>query len=224
MRASVRAINRAAPGVVVYYSSRHYPLHPSVYMRGQQGGAAIRRGLLLHMPPINWGKAYPLKPSQRGMLDPVAPRRPTIRPAGDSTVVVSVPSHSPEYAPVLNRLVEQFRERIFSAENLIVDIRGNEGGSSWMTRSLMPFIVTKSKRPARKAGRPVVLSSPDNIAYFERMRAQGWVPARLVERMRANPGKVVPFNDPDSSDAKPQIGPEETATPRPRNVAILMDG
>ncbi len=210
---------------VVFYSGRHYPLHLSVYLRGQQGGAAIRRGLLLHMPPITWGKAYPLKPDERDLLDPVDPRRPTIRLIGQSTVVVSVPSHSPEHAPVLNGLVEKFRERILNAENLIIDIRGDEGGSSGMTRALMPFFITKSKRPSRSAGgKPVVVSSPDNIAYFEQMQSQGWVPAHLVERMKANPGKVVFFEDPDPADSAPIAATDDTATPRPRNVAILMDG
>jgi len=209
---------------VVFYSGRHYPLHPSVYLRGQQGGAAIRRGLLLHMPPITWGKAYPTKPDERDMLDPVDPRRPTIRSLGESTIVVSITSNSPEHAPVLHGLDERFRERILSAENLIIDIRGDEGGSSWMTRALMPFLVTKSKRPRRPVGKSVVVSSPDNIAYFEKMQGQGWVPAHLVDRMKANPGKVVPFDDPGSADSAPRAAADDTATPRPRNVAILMDG
>jgi len=209
---------------VVFYSGRHYPLHPAVYLRGQEGGAAIRRGILLHMPPITWGKAYPLKPDEQGVLDPADPRRPTIRSLGESTMVVSVPSHSPEYAPILNELVERFRERILSAENLIIDIRGDEGGSSWMTRALMPFIVTKSKRPGRPDGKPVVVSSSDNIAYFEQMTSQGWVPKHLVERMKENLGKVIPFDDPESTDSAKEPTANDTATPRPRNVAILMDG
>jgi type IV secretory pathway protease TraF len=135
-----------------------------------------------------------------------------------------VPSHSPEHAPVLNGLVEKFRECILSSENLIIDIRGDEGGSSGMTRALMPFLVTKSKRPSRSVGESVVVSSPDNIAYFEQMQSQGWVPAQLVERMKANPGKVVFFEDPDSADSAPLAATDDTATPRPRNVAILIDG
>jgi C-terminal processing protease CtpA/Prc len=125
---------------------------------------------------------------------------------------------------VLKALVEKYRERILNADNLIIDIRGDEGGSSWTTRPLMPFLVTKFKRAGRPAGKPVVLSSPDNIAYFERMKSEGWVPAHLVERMKGALGKVVAFNDSDSSNVAPQVAPDDTATARPRNVAILMDG
>src|SRR5262249_23811162 len=160
------------------------------------------------------------------LLDAVDPRRPTIRSLGESTVIVSVPSHSPEYTPVLNGLVDKFRERILGAQNLIIDIRGDEGGGSQMTRALRPFLVTKSKRPSRywAEGQTVILSSPDNIAYFTQMQSQGWIPARLVERMRANPGKVIPFADSGSTTPAPQAATDDTATPLPRNVAILIDG
>lgn len=211
---------------VVFYSSRHYPLHLWGYARGQEGGAAIRRGVLLHMPPVTWGKAYPLRPGEQNLLDPADPRRPTIRPTGASTVVVSVPSHSPEYAPVLKSLVERFRAQILRSELLIIDIRGNEGGSSWTTDVLMPFLATAAKRPPRywTGDHEVVLSSPDNVAYFERMQSQGWVPARLVERLQANPGSVVPFNDPAPAPSPPSPAAADVPTPRPRHVAILMDG
>jgi hypothetical protein len=223
VKAEFRKLSDASYSVV-FYSSRHYPLHPAVYLRGQQGGAAIRRGLLLHMPPITWGKAYPLKQDEQNALDPTDPRRPTIRSVGSSTIVVSVPSHSPEYASVLNELVEKYRERILSADNLIIDIRGDEGGSSWMTNVLNQFMVTKAKRPGRPAEKPVVVSSPDNIAYFDQMKSQGWVPPHLVDRMKANPGRVIPFSDPESGDDPQPKSAEDSATPLPRNVAILIDG
>ena len=211
---------------VVFNAEDHSRRYPHVYHRGQRGGAAIRRGLLLHMPPITWGKAYPLSSDEQGLLDPVDPRRPTIRALSESTVVVSVPSHSPEYATLLNSLVEKYRDRILRAENLVIDIRGDEGGSSWMTRALMPFLVTPTKRPSRygRDAHSVVLSSPDNIKYFEQMQSQGWIPAKLVERMRANPGKVIRFADADAAGAAPTASPADTQTPLPRNVAILIDG
>src|SRR5262249_29938272 len=148
-------------------------------------GAAIRRNLLLHMPPVTWGKAYPLAADERDALDPADPRRPTVRAVGDRAVVVSVPSHSPEYAPVLKELVERFADRIAKAEVLVVDVRGDEGGSTWTTNVLMPYLATATERPRRywRGGAPVVLSSPDNVGYFERATGDGWVPAGLLARM-----------------------------------------
>jgi len=223
VKAEFRKLNDGSYSVV-FYSGKHYPLHPAVYLRGQEGGAAIRRGLLLHMPPITWGKAYPLNANEQNLLDPADPRAPTIRFIGESTIVVSVPSHSPEYAAVLNQLVGECRERILNAASLIIDIRGDEGGSSWTTSVLMPFLVTKAKRPDRATGKPVVLSSQDNIAYFEQMKSQGWVPAHLVERLKSNVGKLVPFSDSDTAGSDQEATADDTATMRPHNGAILMDG
>ncbi len=205
----------------VLYADDHSPRRPDVYSRGERGGAAVRRGVLLHMPPTTWGKAYPLAADERGALDPTDPRRPTARVVDDSTVVVSVPSHVPEYAPVLKELVDRFADRIVRAETLVVDLRGDEGGSAWMTDVLMPYIVTTAKRPPRywREGRASVLSSPDNIAYFERASKEGWAPAGLVDRMRANPGRVVAY---DSGAETPDE--EVAAAAGPRRVAILVDG
>ncbi len=208
---------------VVLYADDHSPRHPKVYSRGQTGGASIRRGLLLHMPPTTWGKAYPLADAERGHLDPTDPRRPVVRVVDEKTVVVSVPSHSPEYAPVLKESIERVAERIASAETLVVDLRGDEGGSSWTTNVLMPYLTTTAKRPSRywREGRPSVLSAPGTVAYFERVTADGWVPAGLLARMRANPGKVVSFAD--SPEPDEEDGASPVAAANPRRVAILVD-
>lgn len=211
---------------VVYYNGFHYPLRPAVYRRESRGGAIIRRdGLLLHMPPYTWGKSFPLKFEEKELIDANDPRRPTIRLYDKSTVVVSVPSHAPEYAPALESLVEKFRDQILNAETLIIDVRGNEGGSSWMTRSLMPFLVTAKKKPSRfNSGNPVVLSSKENVEYFEQIQSQGWLPKKLLERMKSNPGKIIPFEDPDSPPNAAQTqAADAAATTLPRRVAILID-
>ncbi len=205
------------------YARDHSPRHPAVYLRGQQGGAALRRGLLLHLPPATWGKAYPLSPAQEGAIDPSDPRRPTMRALDDSTLVVSVPSHDPQYASVLRQLLTQFEQQLAKAETLIIDLRGDEGGSSQMTRALLPLIVTPNKRPSRyeREDRSVVLASPDNLAYFEQIAQNGWPPKSLIERMRANPGVLVRLEEPGVTPPPPQ---PDVATAHPRHVAILMDG
>ncbi len=190
-----------------------------MHERGSAGGAHLRRdGLLLHMPPTLWGKAYPVAPSLAGRIDPSDPRRPTARMLGDSTLAIAIPSQSPEYAAALTTLVLQHRLLLLGIPNLVIDLRGNEGGSSWVTDVLMPYIVGPGRRPARYLAdsRPAVLSSPDNIRYFE---AQSWAPAGLVDSLRAHPGGLVPFSySDDGDDAAP------TATANPRRVGIVVDG
>jgi hypothetical protein len=211
---------------VVLYDDVRAPTRPHVYKRGHAGGARLQRdGLLLHMPPTTWGKAFPVRPGQEGLIDPVDPRAPTARTVGATTVVFHVPSHLPSHAARLRGLVEQYRGALERAENLIIDLRGNEGGSTFVTNVLMPFLVTQEKHPARylAGGASAVLASADNIAYFERA---SWAPAGLVARLQAaEPGAVVPFADPAPDDAQAREGATSTdsATAHPSNVAILTD-
>jgi hypothetical protein len=211
---------------VVLYDDVRAPTRPHVYTRGYGGGARLQRdGLLLHMPPTTWGKAFPVRPGQEGLIDAVDPRAPTARTVGAATVVFHVPSHLPSHAARLRGLVEQYRGALERTETLIIDLRGNEGGSTFVTNALMPFLVTPEKYPARylAGGASAVLASADNIAYFERA---SWAPAGLVARLyAAEPGTVVPFADPAPDDGEPGEGASsiETATARPRNVAILTD-
>ncbi len=77
--------------------------------------ARVWRGLLLHMPPVTWGRRLPLAPAQEGQLDSRDPRAPTLRLLGGGTIHVSIPSHSPEYAPAIDALVGRHREALAKA-------------------------------------------------------------------------------------------------------------
>jgi hypothetical protein len=211
---------------VIIYDDVRARTRPHVYKRGHAGGGRLQRdGLLFHMPPTTWGKAYPVRPGQEGLIDAVDPRAPTARITDTGAVVFHVPSHVPVHARRLRSLVEQYRGALQRAETLIIDLRGNEGGSTFVTDVLMPFLVTPDKRPARYLadGASAVLASADNIAYFERA---SWAPAGLVARLRAaEPGSVVAFADPPHADreAAENAPSTDTATTNPRNVAILTD-
>lgn len=212
---------------VILYDDARAATRPHVYKRGQDGGARLQRdGLLLHMPPTTWGKVHPVRPGQEGLIDPLDPRAPTARRLNDGTVVFHVPSHSPGHAARLRALVEQYRGALGRAETFIIDLRGNEGGSTFVTNVLMPFLVTPEKRTASylAGGESAVLASPDNVAYFKRT---SWAPEGLVARLEAaNPGTVVPFADPvpdDQSSGEETKPDADVAMGYPRNVAILTD-
>lgn len=211
---------------VVFYDDAHARTRPHVYKRNHAGGARLQRdGLLLHMAPTTWGKLHPVRPGLEGRIDPVDPRAPTARLAGEETVVFHVPSHVPTHAARLAALVDQYRGALGRASTMIIDLRGNEGGSTYVTNALMPFLITSEKRRARylQEGDPAVLASADNLAFFERT---SWAPPGLVERLRAaEPGTLVPFEDEaaspaDEEEAEPSA---DVATDHPANVAILTD-
>ena len=230
VKAELTALPDGSYDVIVYDDVRAQT-RPHVYKRGHAGGGRLQRdGLLFHMPPTTWGKAYPVRPGQEGLIDAVDPRAPTARVTDTGAVVFHVPSHVPTHARRLRSLVEQYRSALQRAETLIIDLRGNEGGSTFVTDVLMPYLVTPDKRPARYLadGAAAVLASADNIGYFERA---SWAPAGLVARLRAaEPGTVVAFADPTPADREAAESAPSTAiattnprTTNPRNVAILTD-
>ncbi len=185
----------------------------------------VYKRVMLRMSPGIWGKEFPVAAADGGLLNPVDPHRATLQLRG-RTVVLSIPSHDPTYRSTLDSLLAQNDSALRHAERLIVDVRGNEGGSSGVTRALEPFIVTNPTRLSPyPSGNAVILSSPNQINYakasFVGPKGIDSSPAlqRLLARMEANPGKLVPLSDsldePDPPRPAPVFGP--------RTVAVMID-
>lgn len=205
----------------VYYNEKHFPLHPTVYKRGELGGADIRRGLILGMPPYTWGKEFPQNKEPFNILDANDPRRPIFQIIDAENVLISIPSHSPEYAPILKELVDKNKSQIENAKNLILDLRGNHGGSSGTTNVLAPFILTSSLNPEKfwVGDESFIVASKQNSRYFNMGVTQGWLPKNLMLRIEENTGKLIPLSDTKTETPRPPI----KELPKPQNVAILMD-
>jgi len=188
------------------------------HTRRHEPGGRIYRGTLLQLFGETWGKQYPVPDAEAGVLDTLDPLRPTVRFLGEGATVISVPSHAYPYRAVLDSLLERHRVELARRDLLIVDLRGDAGGSSLMTWGLRPYYETADRRPPiGPQGRSVVLSSPDNISYFQR---QSWVQKDLVERLEAAPGRLVPLSTKPST---PPAAPD-TVYARPRHFAIVADG
>jgi hypothetical protein len=189
----------------------------------------IHRGLLLRMAPIVWGKAYPVRPADAGLLDAQNPRSPTIKALDNGAWVISMPSHDGPYREPLERLIAAHLEQLRAARLIIVDLRGNEGGSAYTSYPLVPFYESAQTQPRRAySGKEVVVSSPDQIAYFQGL-VQNMEPGSawhkrgqaLVERMQREPGKVL-VTDVWGNPPEPPP-PHPPAYPRPEHFAILID-
>ena len=196
----------------------------------RQVRAAIYKRVMLRLDPGIWGKEMPTDAADSGLLDPTDPHRATLV-VRDGAPVLSIPSHDPAYRPWLDSLLEARRDLLLHSDRLIVDLRGNEGGSSLMTTALMPYIVSDSQRPPyfrdrsdqADRGKGVMLSSPDQITYaIGMMGGDTTDPSarRFLERMRASPGGFAPF-----ADTLDPPSPAHPVTPvyGPRRVGILVD-
>ncbi len=165
--------------------------------------ASIHRGVLLRLSPGMWGKAYPVTAAEAGSIDPVDVRRPRVV-LRERSVVVALPSHDPRHMRLLDSLVLAADSAIRARGLLVIDLRGNEGGGSLMSRALHPYVSTRERRSTPyDSGAAVMLASSAQIAYAK--RAFGPDTSRfvraLVARMEANPGALVPLEDPPSTPA-----------------------
>lgn len=204
----------------VFYFGDHSPHH----LDGR-----VYKGLLLRMPPVIWGKEYPLRQFEKGLLDPKNPRSPTLKLLAGGTVVISMPSHSPEYGDALKALIAAHDADLRAAPLIIADIRGNEGGSAQTSDVLAPFYYSeKQSLDTGYVGHSVTLSSPDQINYFKAMAEQsdpqsdwGKTLMSLIGRLKQNPGKIIPLSE--QGDAYIPTAKPENFSAQPRHFAILMD-
>lgn len=181
----------------------------------------IYRGILLRFSPGLWGKLFPIAEGDSGLLDPIDAHRATLVER-DGTLIVSIPSHDPTYQSAFDSLIVAHAAQLRRAERLIVDLRGNEGGSSGMTEALMPYLLTAGPPVHNSYRQMMMLSSPDQIAYARRAFGPDTDPEnqRRIARLQASPGKLVPLLD--SLDSVPPDRPD-SAINGPARVGILTD-
>lgn len=185
--------------------------------------AEIYRHVLLRLSPGIWGKELPVPAADSGTLDPVDPHRPVVY-RRNGTLVFAIPSHN-GFKPALDSLVAQHRAELGSADRLIIDLRGNEGGGSFMTNNLEPFISLKEELPNPfPTNRPLMLSSDDQIAYARRAFGPDTTAfvRGLLDRLRASPGELVPVNDPADTSSKADAR-DWVVSSGPRRVGVLVD-
>ena len=184
---------------------------------------SIHKRVLLRISPEMWAREYPVVPEDAGLVDISDPRRPTLLER-EGTVIVSIPSHSPAYKQVLDSMIARNADVFRDSPRLIVDLRGNEGGSSLMSDGLLPYILSDHELPERfpERGGAVMLSSPDQMAYAR--RAFGPDTTRfvrtLLERLEAEPGGFAPLMEPGQE--RPVTRPDSLIH-GPSYVGVMID-
>lgn len=142
---------------------------------------------------------------------------PQYRDLGSGVAYLKLASFLPRYRESLQELLDEHGERLAGADGLVIDVRGNAGGSS-MHSLLADWLYT---RPVTQHPASATLASDWNIAHLESRRDAldpdgAWLDAAL-ERLRARRGEIVPLRD---------ATPLETTSsrPGPREIVILQDG
>ncbi len=182
--------------------------------------AHVYKDVLLRLDPGMWGKVFPVPAADSGLVAAGDPHRPTLI-VRQGAVVVSIPSHDPSLKPLLDSLIAANADRIRLSDLLIVDLRGNEGGASFMSSSLDPYIASRTRRPAPAVHRHMVmLSSPDQIAYAKQLFGDDTTTSRraLIADLEAHVGEFVPFTLWPAAPDNPS-----SIMDNPRRVGVLID-
>lgn len=179
------------------------------------------RGALMRMAPLLWGRLD--SSTTHAMVNAADPRLPVVAYPDDSSAVLSVVTFDPSYGRALSTLVDAEWERLRARPYVVIDLRGNEGGSSNQVQPLLSFLWqapdSSSVALLPDPAYALVRSSTATIAFWERA---GWAPKGLVDRLRsASPGALVPF-DPSARRRLPRP-PARQSRPDQR-VDVLVDG
>src|SRR6202789_4452261 len=141
------------------------------------------------------------------------------RPLSDQTLYIGIASFGEENAAAIDSLLKADSALLRISPNLIIDVRGNGGGSDFAYEPLMPLLYTD---PVHGIGVDV-LATADNIKSWSNVLddkyISGWTRFSVqnkIAAMKAHPGGWV------------SITPDLTATRRaarafPHRVVILID-
>lgn len=192
--------------------------------------AALQRDAqMLHMPPTTWGR----RAQAANGFNPERPRSPSFVLVSDRAALLTIASFSPEHREMLAGLLIEHDQAIRAREVLILDLRGNEGGSSTIGFQLLePYYGALQLEPFDgPRPHPGAVSSPRMLRHYSAMRDQ--MPADsdarpilddFIARMEAAPGTVVPFFESANVSAGFYArGAPHAVHERPSRVAILVD-
>lgn len=178
----------------------------------------VRRNVLMLDGGSPWIRLWPQEPSDIPRAELLASNNSSFaaRELSPGTVLVQVPTFGDPRR--IDSLFEAQGELIRNADRLIIDVRGNGGGSDYNFRHFMPLVYT---RPITIVS-VQALATPENVRAHELLAADTTYPLAQREQMRqtievlrtANGGWHV-WED--------RVHTEAEVLAKPRRVAIVTD-
>ena len=187
-------------------------------------GVKILDGKYILTGRVNMKKirpALPDNPEVEKYLTYISNPEPSLQEISDKTLLLRIPSFSPEIKPVLDSLYTRLYGLVKDKPYLIIDLRNNGGGLDVLYQALLPLLYTN---PMRMHG-VAFLSTPLNNARMEAfMRDTVW-PAEVREwareslkKLKAHPGEFVQLEEAPVTEFR-----LDTVYPSPVHIAVLAD-
>ncbi|MFN0257306.1 S41 family peptidase [Pedobacter ureilyticus] len=172
----------------------------------------IGEHILLDDDDLAWRRLEPIdRQDQVPTLDELAKRdryRPTLEWLDEKSALFTLPSCSPRYGTIVDSLIATNKDKLDHCRNLIVDVRGNGGGSDRTYRALLPYLLT-SATPQPKVG---YYLSDENVKMFRELG--------ILQKL--NPTDTAKRGIWATMSQVPYVSASHYAA-APLNVAILMD-
>lgn len=214
----VKATYKAAgPGL---YESRFFFRDHS----GRSFAARLDRNLLFHEQEGGRGPVLvKVFPEPAGAVDVAAYQASLntevrLKELDSRTLLLQLPSFAPVNGPLIEKAIGDNREKLLKTPNLIIDLRGNGGGSDHTFQPLLPFLYTG---PVRVGGFDLY-ATEDNARLFDELAADPDRPEenraslrKTAAELRANLGKFV-----TGEDGAFEL---DAVLPNPRRIAVLVD-
>ncbi len=196
---------------LIYYMRNHS--HRRTTAKIQPGGRLALNNL------SDWQRLVPAPQSVANNPQKQYQETPfAVLPVDQQTVLLRLGSFNDQYAADIDSMVQAHRPLLTSTPNLIIDLRGNGGGSDFSYEPVIPLLYTQPIITTSIE----VLASEDNTAGWAELLNNENLPddtrafvADFVEQMRQQPGAFIPLPD-DTTTL-------EKVHPNPERVAIIVD-
>lgn len=168
----------------------HYSFKKHTRAEGRSpysGEASIDKNIIELHGELYMYKLYPDTPLKHDISKGYRMRYPngnnvrfTFSSLNDSTLFIRIPSFSEYRQRFIDSIFNHFYDRLTNTPNLIIDLRGNGGGTDLAFQSILPFIYT---HPFYTKG-VEELASEGNIAEYEKALATGNVKKGYEEQLK----------------------------------------
>lgn len=140
----------------------------------------------------------------------------------ENTVYLRIPSFGDESKRAIDSVIAGLKTGILQSRNLIIDLRGNGGGSDNSFNGLLPFIYTT---PIRTVFLEFLSTKHNNKRWQEQLNEPGISEddkkeiRDICQKLDANLGKFI-----NLFDTEVMITKFDTVYPNPQQIAVIIDG
>lgn len=147
-----------------------------------------------------------------------------IKPVSEKTLLLRVASFDYSYTERIKSLIENNKQILNQYENLVIDLRGNGGGTDYCYHPILPYLYTNPVRYL--SGEYLVtqtlidglanwVNSADKVKDADEIENV----KRDIKRMESNIGKYIPY----SEEGNFGFTKQDSVYTYPKKIAILID-